>query len=82
METMNIQDILFQIMGAHTWVSYFKDDSTNSLPNEYVTIRTRFLDGNKLLLLTNVGFVIDRITSEKINQDAYAEIHLKRKLNY
>jgi hypothetical protein len=81
---MNIQDILLQIMRANIWVSYYRIDKanlSNPMPGEYVIIRTGFLDGNDLLLLTNAGFVIEKITSLMIYQDSYSEIHLKRKVN-
>jgi len=79
---MNIEQIIFNIMksNAHTWVRYWLSTSGLTMPGEYVELRSDFLSDNSLNELFEAGFKIQKITTQKINADAYCDVLLKREL--
>lgn len=81
---MNIEQIIFNIMksNAHTWVRYWlsKEISGLTMPGEYVELRSDYLSDNSLKELFEAGFKIQKITTQKINADAYCDVLLKREL--
>jgi len=79
-----MEKIIFNIISsnAHTWVRYWKTEKISGidLPGEYVELRSNYLSGTDLQELLDAGFIVDKITTQKINADAYCDILLKRKV--
>lgn len=82
---MEIQNIIFKIMNnySNNWVRYYitKDVPEVNLPGEYVEIRSSYLTDLTFNDLLSVGFVIQKITTQMINNDAYCQVLFKRKLS-
>lgn len=81
---MNLDEMIFSLIksSSHTWVRYSRvtENKAMELPGEYIEIRTGFLNGSNLDPFFAVGFKIDKINTNKINQDAYCDMLLKRDL--
>lgn len=81
---MNIEQIIFNILdsNAHNWVRYWKQKEISGLmlPGEYIVIRSFFLSGKDLQYFFEAGFEIETIRPQKINEDSYFDILLKRNI--
>lgn len=82
---MNIEQIIFNIIkdSAHRWIRYWKTNelSGTTFPGEYIEIRCSFLSDQTLNPLLANGFKVDKISSKRIDADAYCDVLLKRELS-
>lgn len=84
-KNMNIEQIIFNIIksNSQTWVRYFYVEKTNgmTMPGEYVVLRSSFLTHKHLNELFEAGFKIEKIETQKINNEAFCDVLLKREIN-